>query len=247
MIDINSLGDLGAANHGWLHARHHFSFAQYHDPNRMGLGPLRVWNDDLIKPGKGFPMHPHKDMEIITFLRSGAISHKDNMGNSGRTVAGDVQVMSAGTGVIHSEYNLEDEDTTLFQIWIQPDKRNYKPRWETAKFPLVERDAKLTVLASGRPQDKETNALLINQDAALYAATLQSGQSIEVNIEENRALYLVPSVGTLKLNGAIKIPERAGTSIIDEKSLTIQATKDSEIVIVDVPYPWHPRQVIKNS
>ncbi len=126
MIELRPFSSLGAANHGWLDAHHHFSFAGYHDPARMGWGRLRVWNDDAIAPKTGFPPHPHSDMEIITYVREGAISHKDNLGNA-RTEAGDVQVMSAGTGIAHSEYNLEDETTRIFQLWILPD-RAAKPR-----------------------------------------------------------------------------------------------------------------------
>ena len=122
MIELRPFTTLGAANHGWLDAHHHFSFAEYHEPARMGWGALRVWNDDTIAPGTGFPTHPHRDMEIVTYVRTGAITHRDSLGNEGRTEAGDVQVMSAGTGIRHSEYNLEDVDTTLFQIWIMPDR-----------------------------------------------------------------------------------------------------------------------------
>lgn len=243
MMDIARLEDLGGAEHGWLSARHHFSFAEYMDPARMGLGPLRVWNDDLIRPGTGFPMHPHKDMEIITYLRSGAITHEDNMGNKGRTVAGDVQVMSAGTGVFHSEYNLEDKDTTLFQIWIYPDKRNYEPRWETRQFPRAGRHANLSVLASGREQDRDRGVLMIHQDAALLAATLQPGQHVLHELDQGRAAYLVPARGELMLNG-VAIPERAGVAVAEETLLEITATGEAEVVIADVPYPWDVRSVV---
>ncbi len=247
MIEIFPLDQLGSADHGWLSTHFHFSFADYHDPQRMGLGPLRVWNDDLIQPGTGFPMHPHKDVEIITFLRTGAISHEDNMGNAGRTVAGDIQVMSAGTGVFHSEYNLEDRDTTLFQIWIYPDKRDYEPRWETKRFPQSTGHGQFSVMASGRPGDKDSNALTIHQDAALLAATLKAGQTATHELAKGRAGYLVPARGSLKLNGEITVPERAGVSLIEESDLNIEALEESEIVLVDVPYPWHPRQVIANQ
>lgn len=129
MIKVIEYNNLGGADHGWLKAKHHFSFASYQDPNRVKFGPMRVVNDDIVAPKKGFDPHPHNNMEIITYVRKGAITHKDDMGNEGRTVAGDVQVMSAGTGVVHSEYNLEDEDTTLYQIWMFPNKKNVKPRW----------------------------------------------------------------------------------------------------------------------
>jgi quercetin 2,3-dioxygenase len=122
-VEIRPFATLGAANHGWLDAHHHFSFADYHDPDRMGWGAIRVWNDDIIAPQSGFPPHPHADMEIITYVRTGAITHKDSLGNEGRTKAGDVQVMSAGSGIRHAEYNLENEPTTIFQIWIMPKRR----------------------------------------------------------------------------------------------------------------------------
>src|SRR6478735_12201129 len=128
-IDRRPFDSLGHANHGWLDTRHHFSFANYYDPARMGWGRIRVWNDDTIGARSGFPPHPHRDMEIVTYVRSGAVTHQDSMGNKGRTAAGDVQVMSAGTGVTHAEYNLENEDTTLFQIWIEPDRAGEAPGW----------------------------------------------------------------------------------------------------------------------
>src|SRR4028119_140703 len=139
MIEHRPFRSLGGANHGWLDAKHHFSFASYHDPKRMNWGNLRVWNDDTIAPRSGFPAHPHRDMEIITYVRRGAITHKDNQGNHGRTEAGDVQVMSAGSGIAHSEYNMEDEVTQIFQIWIQPTEHGGEPTWGARPFPKGER------------------------------------------------------------------------------------------------------------
>ena len=147
MIDIRKFDSLGHADHGWLNARHHFSFANYHDPARMGWGRIRVWNDDQIAAKSGFPPHPHRDMEIVTYVRTGAITHKDSMGNKGRTGAGDVQVMSAGTGVTHAEYNLEDEETTLFQIWIETDKPS--ARSELGRQAVPEGFARGRVPAAG--------------------------------------------------------------------------------------------------
>ena len=148
MIEVRPFSGLGGADHGWLKARHHFSFASYHDPRRMGWGALRVWNDDEIAPQTGFPPHPHRDMEIITYVREGAITHKDNLGNEGRTEAGDVQIMSAGTGIVHAEYNLEPETTRIFQIWIIPDRRGVTPNWGAKTFPKATREAGFEVLAS---------------------------------------------------------------------------------------------------
>ena len=149
MIERRAFNTLGAANHGWLDARHHFSFAGYNDPSRVHWGALRVWNDDIIAPKSGFPPHPHADMEIITFVREGAITHEDSLGNKGRTTAGDVQVMSAGTGVRHSEYNLEDEATKIFQIWIIPTERGGPPSWGARPFPKADRSRRFVTLASG--------------------------------------------------------------------------------------------------
>src|SRR5438067_5386156 len=151
MIELRAFNTLGGADHGWLNAKHHFSFADYYDPARTNWGKLRVWNDDTIASKTGFPPHSHKDMEIITYVREGAITHKDNLGNEGRTEAGDVQVMHAGTGIVHAEYNLEHEPTRLFQIWITPDRTGVKPGWGTRRFPR--RGEGLAVVASGREQD----------------------------------------------------------------------------------------------
>ena len=237
MITITPLEELGRAEHGWLSARFHFSFAEYYNPRRMGFGPLRVWNDDLIRAGGGFPMHPHRDMEIITYIRTGAIAHEDNQGNRGVTHAGDVQVMSAGTGVHHSEFSHGDEDTTLFQIWVKSDRKGHAPRWETRKFPAAERQARLTPLASGRrhPQDEgHDGALMIHQDAALYCATLNTGQGVTHVLEEGRRAYLVPARGTILVNGQ-EAPARAGVEIEGESGIKIEALEDAEVVLLDLP------------
>src|SRR5690606_4777674 len=184
MIDVRPFNTLGGANHGWLNARHHFSFANYYDPKRMGWGRLRVWNDDEIAPKSGFPPHPHADMEIITYVRSGAITHQDSEGNSGRTVAGDVQVMSAGTGIRHAEYNLEDETTRIFQIWVLPDSRGELPRWGARPFPRDERAGRFVTLASGFEEDSD--ALKINASARVLGATLKGGESAMVQLDPQR-------------------------------------------------------------
>jgi len=149
MIELRPFASLGGENHGWLDAKHHFSFAGYHDPARMNWGNLRVWNDDTIAPRTGFPPHPHRDMEIITYVREGAITHEDSLGNKGRTEAGDVQVMSAGTGIRHSEYNMEDVTTRIFQIWIMPTRSGEAPGWGARPFPKGERTGQFVALASG--------------------------------------------------------------------------------------------------
>ncbi|HZB69262.1 MAG TPA: pirin family protein [Sphingomicrobium sp.] len=228
MIDIRPFDSLGHADHGWLDARHHFSFADYHDPDRMGWGRIRVWNDDRIAAKSGFPPHPHRDMEIVTYVRSGAITHQDSMGNKGRTAAGDVQVMSAGTGVTHAEFNLEDEETTLFQIWIETDRRGAEPGWGAKPFPKDARDGRFQLLASGGPEE---NALTINADARVLGATVKAGESIEFDASPERHLYLVPS-GRVRVNGVSARP-RDGIAITGEEQLRIEAEDDAELVLVD--------------
>ena len=178
MIDIRPFDSLGHANHGWLDAHHHFSFANYYDPGRVGWGRIRVWNDDTIGAKSGFPPHPHRDMEIVTYVRTGAITHQDSMGNKGRTAAGDVQVMSAGTGVTHAEYNLEDEATTLFQIWIETDRPSAPPSWGAMPFPKESRNGAFQLLASG---EKDDGVLTINADARILGATVKAGESIAID------------------------------------------------------------------
>ncbi len=233
MIDIRPFGTLGGANHGWLKARHHFSFAGYHDPARMNWGKLRVWNDDEIAAGTGFDPHPHRDMEIVTYVREGAITHRDNMGNEGRTEAGDVQIMSAGTGVVHSEYNLEPETTKIFQIWIIPDRRGVKPNWGAKQFPKEQREAGFEVLASGRPQDAGSGALPLNVDGAVLAATLKAGQTLRQGLEPGRAAYLGPAKGAVTVNGKA-LGARDGAGIVDEAVMEITASEDAELVLVEV-------------
>ncbi len=229
MIDVRPFSTLGGANHGWLNARHHFSFANYYDPARMSWGRLRVWNDDEIAARSGFPPHPHADMEIITYVRTGAITHEDSMGNKGRTGAGDVQVMSAGTGVRHSEFNLENEMTTLFQIWIEADKRGATPSWGAREFPKSDRSGKFSVLASGDPGD---DALTINADAKVLGATLKAGERLTYALAEGRRAYLVPAVGAVDVNGTA-LNARDGAAIKDEAEITITAKDDAELVMVD--------------
>ncbi|MGE4482834.1 pirin family protein [Acidocella sp.] len=231
MIELRPFNRLGGANHGWLDAKHHFSFASYHDPARMGWGALRVWNDDTIAPGTGFPPHPHQDMEIITYIRKGAITHQDHLGNTGRTQAGDVQVMSAGRGIIHSEYNREDEATQLFQIWILPDGRGHTPSWGTKPFPRAERSGRFVVLASGFGTDGE--ALPINANARLLGATLNKGDTLEYRLDTGRFGYLVPASGQLDISGQ-RVNARDGAALKDTGLLKITALEDSEIVLADI-------------
>ena len=228
MIDIRKFDSLGHADHGWLDARHHFSFASYHDPDRMGWGRIRVWNDDKIAGQSGFPPHPHRDMEIVTYVRTGAITHQDSMGNKGRTGAGDVQVMSAGTGVTHAEYNLENEDTTLFQIWIETDKPGAKPSWGAKPFPKDSREGQFQLLASGNGDE---GVLHINADARILGATLKAGETLEYDADPERHLYLVPSA-KVEVNGT-PAEKRDGVAITGEAKVTVKAAEDAELVLVD--------------
>ena len=230
MIDVRPFNTLGAANHGWLDARHHFSFADYYDPKRMAWGNLRVWNDDAIAPKSGFPPHPHSDMEIITYVREGAITHQDSLGNKGRTEAGDVQVMSAGSGITHAEYNLEDETTRLFQIWIVPSKRGGEPSWGARPFPKGDRSGRFVTLASGLAEDGE--ALPIRTEARVVGATLKAGETAEYALGAERHAYLVPATGRIEING-VPANARDGVAITDTETLTVTALEDSELVMVD--------------
>ncbi|WP_088182838.1 pirin family protein [Sphingobium sp. Z007] len=230
MIELRPFDSLGGDNHGWLNAKHHFSFAGYHDPARMHWGNLRVWNDDTIQPHTGFPPHPHRDMEIITYVREGAITHEDSLGNKGRTEAGDVQVMSAGTGIRHSEYNREDVTTKIFQIWIVPTRQGDAPSWGARPFPKGERSGQFVTLASG--YDDDDDSLPIRTDARVVAATLKAGESADYPIGADRKAYLVPATGAIEIDGQ-RINARDGAAIKDMAVIRVTAIEDSEIVLVD--------------
>lgn len=230
MIERRPFAALGGANHGWLDAKHHFSFANYYDPAKMGWGPIRVWNDDTIAAGTGFPPHPHADMEIITYVRDGAITHQDSLGNIGRTEAGDVQVMSAGSGVRHSEYNREPGTTRIFQIWIEPKSRGGQPSWGAKPFPKGDRAGTFVTLASG--MDGDTDALPIRTDARVLGATIKAGETAEYPLGSGHHAYLVPATGAIEVNG-VRIDARDGAAIKDEAILTVTAIEDAEIVLVD--------------
>ncbi len=230
MIERRPFAKLGGADHGWLKTRHHFSFADYYDASRMHWGDLRVWNDDEIEQQTGFGPHPHADMEIITYVRSGAITHRDSLGNEGRTEAGDVQVMSAGTGIRHAEYNLEDETTRIFQIWILPTSRGGAPSWGARPFPKDDRSGRLVTLASGFGDDE--GALPLRADARVMGATLKAGEKLELSLDPSRHAYVVPATGAIEVGG-VRIDARDGAAITEEPSLEIKAIADAELVLVD--------------
>lgn len=218
---------MGEFQNEWLHARHHFSFGHYRDPARQGFGALRVWNDDQIAPNTGFPAHPHRDMEIITYVREGAITHRDSLGNEGRTEAGDVQVMHAGHGITHSEFNSEATETRLFQIWLEPNEAGVAPGWGARSFPA--RGDGLRVLAAGDGRD---GALPLHADGAVLAGRLSAGQEVRYRLPPGRRAYLVPAAGSVTVNGT-PAETRDGVAITDERDISIIATTDAEVVLVE--------------
>jgi hypothetical protein len=223
---------LGHANHGWLKSMHHFSFANYYNPSRMGFGKLRVVNDDWVEPGMGFPPHPHRNMEIISFIRSGAVTHQDNTGNKGVTKTGEVQVMSAGKGIVHSEYNRTKEPLTFYQIWIETNKKNVSPRWESKKFPAKQTKA-LTLLVSGYPEDKD-KVLFINQEVRIFAGKLAKGSIVEHDIKHQA--YILASNGMFKVedeNTNITMNKGDGMEVTKSNSILLRAATDCEIIIID--------------
>lgn len=230
MIDLRPFDTLGGAQHGWLDAKHHFSFSDYRDPQRMNWGALRVWNDDAIAPHTGFQPHPHSDMEIITYVREGAITHEDSLGNKGRTGAGDVQVMSAGSGIVHAEFNREDVTTRLFQIWIVPTSRGAAPSWGARPFPKGDRSGRFVTLASGFAEDAD--ALPLRTDARVLGATIKAGETIEYLLGPDRHAYLVPAAGAVEIEGT-RVNTRDGAAISGVETLRVTAIEDAELVMVD--------------
>ena len=228
MLTHHPYKSLGGANHGWLNAKHHFSFANYFDPRKLSHGELLVINDDIIAPYTGFDTHPHRDMEIITYVRRGAITHKDNKGNQGVTTAGNVQVMSAGTGISHSEYNEEDEETNIFQIWITPKSKGIVPRWDSAEFPKSPTKDKLSLLVSGDGKAP----LQIHQDARIYAGTIAKGTKLVHKIKGKA--YLLISEGAAKID-TISAQKGDGIAIASQSQITINATTDTELLVIEVP------------
>lgn len=231
MITVYPFAKLGEFKNDWLHARYHFSFSEYYDENRMGFGNLRVINDDTVQAAKGFPTHGHRDMEIITYVREGEIRHKDSLGNEGATRAGDVQVMSAGTGILHSEFSSPTETTLLYQIWILPNKKGVEPRWDAKEFPKTAQN-ELQLLVSGRKSDEGKGALFINQDAAIYGGKIEAGKT--VNLSVGSKAYILVSKGEVTVNGT-KLGERDGAEVENENHLQIKAGGGlAEVLVIDI-------------
>jgi len=224
----------GHANHGWLDTYHYFSFAGYHDPSRVHFGVLRVINDDTVEGGYGFGKHPHDNMEIITIVLEGALEHKDSMGHTEAIRANEVQVMSAGTGIFHSEYNHnKGEKVKLFQIWIFPDKQNVTPRYDQVVFKPEERINKLQTLVS--PMNKNDEGLKINQNAWIYRTSLGKGNSIKHTLHSDKhGLYILMAEGSATVNGQ-KMNRRDGMGISETAEVHIIADSDSDIILLEVP------------
>jgi redox-sensitive bicupin YhaK (pirin superfamily) len=230
MIEHRPFNELAGEDHGWLKAKHHFSLGHTGDSARMGWGALRIWNDDEIAPHTGFPPHTHANMEIITYVREGGVTHKDSLGNESRIEAGDVQAMSAGAGIRHAEYNREKQPTHIFQIWITPCSKGGLPAWGSRPFPKAGRSGRLITLASGF--DNDGDALPIRARARVMGAVLKVGETVEYALGEQRHGYLVPATGAIQVNG-LRINARDGAAMKDLAVVRIQAIKDSELVMVD--------------
>jgi redox-sensitive bicupin YhaK (pirin superfamily) len=230
MIEHRSSATLGGGDYGWLKALHHFAIGIHGNPIHKPIGNLYVWNDDEIAPGGGFPLHAHANVEIITYVRAGIVTHRDSLGNIGQTREGDVQVMSAGAGIRHEEGNAHQVPTTLFQIWIKPRETGGTPTWGTRRFPKEDRAGHFSVLASGYPQD--TDALTIRADARVLGATLRQRQTIRYPMTTLNKAYLVPSHGRVAVNGH-EIEARDGVAVCAESAIEIIALEDAELVLVE--------------
>lgn len=230
---IHRASDRGHANHGWLDAHHSFSFANWYDPEKIHFGMLRVLNDDIVAPGQGFGMHPHNDMEIITIILKGALEHKDNMGNGSVIRPGDVQVMSAGSGVLHSEFNpSSSEEVNLFQLWIFPKEKGIKPRYDQKTFSPDLRKNSVQLVASGF---KKNGELYIHQDAAISLGSIDKDSSIDyiMNRKEN-GVYMMVVDGSIQVNDE-KLSKRDAIGVKGTESIHIKAESDSQILFIEVP------------
>ncbi|MGC2185275.1 MAG: pirin family protein [Terriglobales bacterium] len=231
MINIRRSAERGGGDFGWLKTQHSFSFDTYHDPRFMGFRSLRVINEDWVQAGHGFPMHPHRDMEIITYVLDGALEHKDSLGNGSIIRPGDGQRMSAGTGVRHSEANSsKTEAAHLLQIWILPDRRGHEPGYEQKAFPEAEKRGKLRLIAS---PDGNDGSVTIHQDARLYVSLLQPGQEVKHELGKGRYAWLQIAKGAVELNGH-SLNQGDGAAISDEQRLIVKATENAEVLLFDL-------------
>jgi redox-sensitive bicupin YhaK (pirin superfamily) len=231
MLTVRPARERGHADHGWLDSWHSFSFADYHDPSHMGYSALRVINDDRIAKGGGFGSHPHRDMEIITYILDGALTHWDSMGNGSVIRPGDVQRMSAGSGVVHSEANANEGETRLLQIWILPAQRGGAPGYEQIHFDDADLRDKLRLVASADGRD---GSVRIQQDAAIYAARFSAGAKATHTLASGRKTYLQVAKGELRLNGS-HLKEGDGAMLEQETALELTAVTDTEVLLFDLP------------
>jgi len=230
MLNHRRWESLDKADHGWLHAKYHFLVSPQGNPAHHSLGALIVWNDDEIAVGGGFPLHGHRDMEIITYVRQGTVGHRDSTGSEGTIQTGDVQVMSAGTGIRHAEFNKGDVPLKIYQIWLTPREPGGAPRWDTRSFPKGDRSGRFVVLASGFAVDE--GALPIRADARLLGATLKAGQQIRHDLGRARCAYLVAASGRIEVNGE-PVGPLDGVAITEVAAAEVSALEDSELVMVD--------------
>jgi quercetin 2,3-dioxygenase len=232
VLTVRKAEQRGHANHGWLDTYHTFSFADYHDPREMGYGPLRVINDDKVQPGQGFGMHGHRDMEIITYILEGALEHKDSMGNGSVIRPGDVQRMSAGTGVRHSEFNpSRDEPVQLLQIWIEPNVKGVQPGYEETKIPAREKKGRLRLIAS---PDGRDGSVTIHQDAYVYASMLDGKDAVTHRLASGRRAYVHIARGAVEVNGQ-KLKGGDGARIENEATIVLKDAREAEVLLFDLP------------
>ncbi len=231
MLTIRRSNERGGGDYGWLNTRHTFSFDQYYDPKWMGFRALRVMNEDMVAPSSGFPTHPHRDMEIITYVLSGKLEHKDSLGTGSIILPGDGQRMTAGSGIRHSEFNPSTKESVhLLQIWILPERRGIEPSYEQKSFPEAEKQGKLRLIAS---RNSENGSVRINQDAKLFVSLLRPGETATHNLEKNRHAWVQIAKGEVEINGE-KLTQGDGAAISDEAKLSITGSKDSEVLVFDL-------------
>ncbi len=233
MIDHRPFSELPRANIGWLSARHHFPVNGLPDPKHAPVKALYVWNDDTFAPRHGFPLHYHQNVEIITYVRQGAVTHTDTLGNSYQIPAGDIQVMSTGSGLRHAEFNNGGDPLKIFQIWLEPNQSGKPPAYATRHFPGADRSNQFVVLASGLQQDAETDALPLRANARLLVGRLESGHSLEHEISEGHDLYLVPSSGKIRVDG-VEVDAGDGVAITNQARVRLEALDDAELVLVEL-------------
>ncbi len=243
MIQITKEQEQYKGELDWLTTYHHFSFAEYFDPSKVSFGPLRVFNDDMIQPGTGFDFHQHQDMEIVTYVIDGELEHKDNLGNNGIIQPGEIQRMSAGTGVFHSEFNhSKEKPLRLLQMWVFSDTKGLKPSWEQKRFTKEDRKNKLLPVI-GPKNSNQKGSLAISQDATFYVSNLEKGKELSFNLQTGRIAYLFVISGKISLNDKV-LDTRDAAQIEKEENLKISAQKDTELILIDLPVRYMKNSVL---